>query len=127
MIGTYLALSAVLFVIGLAGVLLRRNPLAVLLSVEILLNAGNLALVTMARQTGTMDGQVFAIVVMAVAATEVVVGLGLVVAMYRRDLILDVDALRRLHGADLPGDTARLAVPPPRRAVGAARAESISR
>lgn len=98
MIGGYLIVSALLFVIGMIGILTRRNPLTVLLSIEILLNSCNLALVAMARHTGTMDGQIFAIVVMAVAATEVVVGLGLVVAMHRRNLILDIDEMRRLHG-----------------------------
>ncbi len=98
MIGYYLILSGILFCIGLIGILTRRNPLIVLLSVEILLNSCNLALVAMARHTGTSDGHVFAVVVMAVAATEVVIGLGLVVAMFRRGLILDVDELRRLRG-----------------------------
>ena len=94
----YLAVSAILFSIGSLGVLLRRSPLIVLLSLEIMLNAGNLALIAFARQEGKGTGQVFAIAVMAVAASEVVVGLGLIVAMGRRNLQLDVDKFRTLRG-----------------------------
>jgi len=94
----YLAVSAILFAIGSLGVLLRRSPLIVLLSLEIMLNAGNLALISFARQQGQGTGQVFAITVMAVAASEVVVGLGLIVAMSRRGLPLGVDRLRSLRG-----------------------------
>ena len=94
----YLAISAMLFAIGALGVLLRRSPLIVLLSLEIMLNGGNLALIAFSRQTGEGTGQVFAIAVMAVAASEVVVGLGLIVAMSRRRLPLDVDRLKSLRG-----------------------------
>lgn len=94
----YLAISSILFSIGVAGVLLRRSPLIVLLSLEIMLNAGNLALVGFSRYWGETDGQVFAIAVMAVAASEVCVGLGLIVAMARKRLALDVDELTELHG-----------------------------
>jgi len=94
----YLVISAVLFSIGALGVLLRRSPLIVLLSVEIMLNGGNLALIAFSRYHGQSDGQVFAIAVMAVAASEVVVGLGLIVAMSRRNLALDVDRLTSLRG-----------------------------
>lgn len=94
----YLAVAGVLFAIGATGVLLRRSPLIVLLSLEIMLNASNLALVGFSRLFGTVDGQVFAIAVMAVAAAEVCVGLGLIVAMARRNLALDVDLLRELRG-----------------------------
>ena len=79
----YLVLSAAIFCIGLVGVLTRRSPLVVLISLELMLNAGNLALIAFSRMTGTSDGQVFALIVMIVAAAEVVVGLGLIVAMYR--------------------------------------------
>ena len=72
---------AILFAIGALGVLLRRSPLIVLLSLEIMLNAANLALIAFSRQHGDGDGQIFALAVMAVAASEVVVGLGLIVAM----------------------------------------------
>ena len=80
----YLVVAAILFSIGTAGVLLRRSPLIVLLSLEIMLNAGNLALISFARLHGDHDGQIFALAVMAVAASEVVVGLGLIVAIARQ-------------------------------------------
>jgi NADH-quinone oxidoreductase subunit K len=94
----YLAVASILFTIGVAGVLLRRSPLIVLLSLEIMLNAANLAFVGFSRLHGEMDGQVFALSVMAVAAGEVCVGLGLIVAMARRRLDLDVDAFTELKG-----------------------------
>ncbi len=94
----YLAVAGILFGIGAVGVMLRRSPLIVLLSLEIMLNAGNLALVGFSRHWGASDGQVFAIAVMAVAASEVCVGLGLIVAMARRRLALDVDELSELRG-----------------------------
>jgi NADH-quinone oxidoreductase subunit K len=94
----YVVLSAILFTIGALGVMIRRNPLIILLSVEIMLNAANLLLIAMSRLHGDAGGQVFAISVMAVAASEVVVGLGLIVAMGRRGVELDVDKLRTLRG-----------------------------
>ena len=94
----YLGISGILFGIGAVGVMLRRSPLIVLLSLEIMLNAGNLALVGFSRYWGASDGQVFAIAVMAVAASEVCVGLGLIVAMARKRLALDVDELSELRG-----------------------------
>jgi NADH-quinone oxidoreductase subunit K len=94
----YLALAAFLFATGALGVLLRRSPLIVLLSLEIMLNGANLALIAFSRRFGTVDGQVFALAVMAVAASEVVVGLGLIVAMARKRLELDVDKLSFLRG-----------------------------
>jgi NADH-quinone oxidoreductase subunit K len=94
----YLIVSAILFSIGTAGVLLRRSPLIVLLSLEIMLNSANLALISFARLHGNQDGQIFALAVMAVAASEVVVGLGLIVAIARKRLDLDVDRLRVLRG-----------------------------
>jgi NADH-quinone oxidoreductase subunit K len=94
----YLALAAALFAIGTAGVLLRRSPLIVLLSLEIMLNGANLALIAFSRHHGQASGQVFALAVMAVAASEVVVGLGVIVALARRRLDLDVDKLSVLRG-----------------------------
>jgi NADH-quinone oxidoreductase subunit K len=94
----FVALSAVLFAIGMAGVLLRRNALIVLLSIEIMLNAGNLALISFSRTHGVHDGQVFAVVVMAIAASEVVIGLGIVVALSHLRRELDTDELAELHG-----------------------------
>jgi NADH-quinone oxidoreductase subunit K len=97
-VGWYLIVAAMLFAIGALGVLLRRSPLIVLLSLEIMLNAGNLAFIAFARQTGELDGQIFALAVMAVAAGEVAVGLGLIVAMARRGVPLDVDQASTLRG-----------------------------
>jgi len=91
-------LSALVFSIGAGGILVRRNPLVILLCLELMLNAGNLALVTFARAHGNQDGQIFALIVMVVAACEVAVGLGLIVAIYRRKLPVDVDELRELQG-----------------------------
>ena len=97
-IAWYLVLSAFIFCIGLAGVLTRRSPLVILICLELMLNAGNLALVAFARMSGTGDGQVFALIVMIVAACEVVVGLGVIVAMFRDRLPMDVDDMSELHG-----------------------------
>jgi len=94
----YIVLSALIFCVGLAGVLSRRNPLVVLLSLELLLNAGNLSLVAFSRMWGNADGQIFALIVMVVAACEVVVGLGLIVAMYRNRIPIDVDEMSELKG-----------------------------
>lgn len=94
----YVVVSAFLFCIGGAGVMTRRNPLVILLCLELMLNAGNLALIAFSRMWGNGDGQIFAIVVMVVAACEVTVGLGVIVAMFRRGLQIDADELRELHG-----------------------------
>ena len=94
----FLAISAILFSIGLVGVLLRRSPLTILLSLEVMLNSVNLTLVAFSREIGGSDGQGFALIVMGIAAAEVVVGLGLVVAMTRREMVLDTDELRTLNG-----------------------------
>ena len=93
-IGWYLAVSALIFSLGAAGVLTRRNPLVVLLCLELMLNAANVALLAFSRMWGNGDGQI----VMVVAACEVCIGLGLVVALYRRRLPIDVDELTELHG-----------------------------
>lgn len=97
-IAWYIVLSALIFCVGLTGVLTRRNPLVVLLSLELLLNAGNLALVGFSRMWGNADGQIFALIVMVVAACEVVVGLGVIVAMYRNRIPIDVDEMSELRG-----------------------------
>lgn len=97
-IGAYLALSMALLVLGLIGVMRRRNPLMLLLSVELMLNAGNVALIGFSRQWDDPSGQVFALVVMVVAAAEVVIGLGLVVAVFRQRMALDVDGMDSLKG-----------------------------
>ena len=97
-IGWFLAVSALIFTIGAAGVLTRRSPLVILLCLELMLNAANLALIAFARMHGNQEGQIFAIIVMVVAACEVTVGLGVIVAMHRRRLPIDVDQLRELQG-----------------------------
>ena len=97
-IGAYLALSMALLVLGLIGVMRRRNPLMLLLSVELMLNAGNVALNGFSREWNDPSGQVFALVVMVVAAAEVVIGLGLVVAIFRNRSNLDVDELSSMKG-----------------------------
>lgn len=94
----YIVLSGVLFAIGLAGVIVRRNALVVLLSIEIMLNAANLALVAFSRVHAGHDGQAFAVFVMAIAASEVVVGLGIVVALSHLRRELDTDDLAELRG-----------------------------
>jgi NADH-quinone oxidoreductase subunit K len=94
----YIVLSAFIFAIGAAGVITRRNPLVILLSLELMLNAGNLALIGFAKMWGNADGQVFALIVMVVAACEVTVGLGLIVALYRRRIPIDVDKISELRG-----------------------------
>ena len=97
-IGWYLAVSALIFAIGATGVLTHRNPLVILLCLELMLNAANLALVAFSRMWGGEDGQIFALIVMVVAAAEVTIGLGLIVAIYRRQLPVDVDELNELQG-----------------------------
>lgn len=87
----YLYLSALLFTIGASGVLLRRNAIVMFMCVELMLNAGNLAFVTFARMRGQLDGQTVAFFTMVVAACEVVVGLAIIVAIYRTRRSADVD------------------------------------
>ena len=94
----FLVVSAFIFAIGTFGVLTRRNPLVVLLSIELMLNAGNLALIAFSRMHGNGDGQIFAIIVMVVAACEVCIGLGVIVALHRRKMPTDLDRLTELHG-----------------------------
>lgn len=94
----YIAVSGLLLALGLLGVMTRRNPLLLLLAVELMLNAGNVALVGFSRYWGETDGQIFALVVMVVAAAEVVVGLGLIVAVFRQRITLDVDQMSRMRG-----------------------------
>lgn len=97
-IEAYLFLSLALLVLGLIGVMRRRNPLMLLLSVELMLNAGNVALIGFSRQWDDPAGQLFALVVMVIAAAEVVIGLGLVVSIYRSRTNLDVDELSSMKG-----------------------------
>jgi NADH:ubiquinone oxidoreductase subunit K len=97
-IGWYLAVSAIIFCIGAGGVLVRRNPLVILLCLELMLNGANLTLVAFSRMWGGEDGQIFALIVMVVAAAEVTVGLGMVVAIYRLRMPIDIDELSELQG-----------------------------
>jgi NADH-quinone oxidoreductase subunit K len=94
----FLVLSAFIFCLGAVGVIIRRDPLVVLLCLELMLNGGNLALIAFARMHGGHDGQIFALVVMVIAACEVVIGLGIIVAMYRNRLRIDVDEMTELRG-----------------------------
>jgi NADH-quinone oxidoreductase subunit K len=87
----YLALSAILFVIGGVGVLVRRNAIIIFMSIELMLNAANLAFVAFARMNGNLDGQVIAFFVMVVAAAEVVVGLAILMAIFRTRRSASVD------------------------------------
>lgn len=87
----YLYLSALLFTIGAAGVLLRRNAIVIFMCVELMLNAANLAFVTFSRMHGQLDGQVFAFFTMVVAAAEVVVGLAIIMALFRSRRSASVD------------------------------------
>ncbi len=94
----FLLLSAVLFGLGAAGVLVRRNPLVILISIELMLNAANLALVTFARQLQNIEGQLFALMSMTVAAAEAVVGLAILVDIFRVRDAEDIDDLSELRG-----------------------------
>ncbi|MCL4454705.1 MAG: NADH-quinone oxidoreductase subunit NuoK [Deinococcus sp.] len=95
---TYLVVSALLFALGAYGALTRRTAILVFLSVELMLNAANLSLITFSRLLGVLDGQVVALFVIAIAAAEVAVGLGLIIAIFRRRETTSVDELRSLRG-----------------------------
>jgi NADH-quinone oxidoreductase subunit K len=94
----YLVLSAILFTLGTIGVLIRRNALVMFMSVEMMLNAVNLTLITYSRFLENVDGQVFVLLVIAVAAAEVAVGLAIVVSLYRHKETTDVDEINLLKG-----------------------------
>ncbi|MCY3720445.1 MAG: NADH-quinone oxidoreductase subunit NuoK [Anaerolineaceae bacterium] len=94
----YVMLSMVLFVLGAMGVMLRRNAILVFMSVELMLNAANLALVAFARQWGNSDGHLFVFFVITVAAAEVAVGLALIVAIFRTRRNINIDELNQLQG-----------------------------
>jgi NADH-quinone oxidoreductase subunit K len=96
--GYSLSLSAVLFAIGVLAVLIRRNPLVMLMGIELMLNAANLAFVAFARALGQVDGQVAALIFMAVAAAEAAIGLAIIVAVYRRRRDVDADAISGMKG-----------------------------
>ncbi|HJU87130.1 MAG TPA: NADH-quinone oxidoreductase subunit NuoK [Gemmatimonadota bacterium] len=97
-VGHYLALSAVLFTIGVVGVLTRKNAIIVFMAIEIMLNAANLALVTFAMSIGDLGGLVMVLFVIAVAAAEAAVGLAIIVAMYRHRETVNVEAFTAMRG-----------------------------
>jgi NADH-quinone oxidoreductase subunit K len=94
----FLGLAAILFLLGTVGVLVRRNPLVILISIELMLNAANLALVTFSRQLQNYEGQLFALMSMTVAAAEAVVGLAILVDIFRTRDAEDIDDLSELKG-----------------------------
>ncbi len=94
----FVVLSAVLFVMGVLGVLVRRNAIMIFMSVELMLNAANLALVAFSRQWGDVGGQLFVFFVMTVAAAEVAVGLALIVAIFKAKKSIDIDELISMQG-----------------------------
>ena len=94
----FLLLSALLFILGAVGVLVRRNPLVILICIELMLNAANLTLVVFSRQLQNMEGQLFALMSMTVAAAEAVVGLAILVDLFRVRDVEDVDNLSELKG-----------------------------
>jgi NADH-quinone oxidoreductase subunit K len=99
-LGAYIAVSAVLFFTGCAGVLVRRNAVVILMCVELMLNAANLALVAFSRKYGSIDerGSVFVVFVFVIAAAEVAVGLGIILASYRNRPVVDVDEIHQMKG-----------------------------
>jgi NADH-quinone oxidoreductase subunit K len=94
----YITLSAILFTLGALGVLIRRNAIVIFMSVELMLNAANLAFVAFSQMYGSLNGQVFVFFVMTVAAAEVAVGLALIVAIFRNKRSIDVDEMSTLKG-----------------------------
>jgi NADH-quinone oxidoreductase subunit K len=94
----YLVLGAILFTVGIAGVLTRKNPLIVFMSVELMLNSVNLTLITFSRMWGSVNGQVIALFVLVMAAAEVVVGLAIIVTIFRSRTSVDVDDVHTLQG-----------------------------
>ena len=97
-IGAFFALSLVLFIIGAMGVLLRKNAIIIFMSIELMLNAANLALAGFALQWGNLDGQVVVFFVMTVAAAEVAVGLALIVAIFRNKRSINIDDMHGMEG-----------------------------
>ena len=97
-INLYLILSAILFILGAVGVLIRRNALVVFMSIELMLNAANLSFVAFARLYENLNGQIFVFFIMTVAAAEVAVGLALIVAIFKSKHSIDVDQLNSLKG-----------------------------
>jgi NADH-quinone oxidoreductase subunit K len=92
----YLVLSGVLFTIGVIGVLVKRNPIVIFMCIELMLNAVNLSFIALGRHFGHVNGQMYVIFVMAVAAAEVSIGLGIIIAMFRTKETIDIDEVNLL-------------------------------
>lgn len=97
-ISWYLIVSAILFTLGAVGVLVRRNPLTIFMSIELMLNAVNLSLITFSTYLNSVDGQMFVFLVLTVAAAEVVVGLAIIVSIFRTRRNINVDEMNVLRG-----------------------------
>ena len=97
-LSAYLIVSAILFTIGVVGVLVRRNPLVIFMSIELMLNAVNLSFIAFSSFLDSADGQMFVFLVLTVAAAEVVVGLAIIVSIFRRRRDIDVDDMNVLRG-----------------------------
>ena len=97
-LSAYLIVSAILFTIGVVGVLVRRSPLVIFMSIELMLNAVNLSFVAVSRFLNSADGQMFVFLVLTVAAAEVVVGLAIIVSIFRTRRAIDVDDMNVLRG-----------------------------
>lgn len=89
----YITVSTIMFVVGLVGVLIRRNFLIILFSIELMLNAANINLVAFSRHYGEIDGQVISLFIIAVAAAEAAIGLAIIIVLFRRKAVTDVDKL----------------------------------
>ena len=92
----YLVLSAILFTVGVIGVLIKRNPIVIFMCVELMLNAVNLTFIALGRHFGQINGQMYVIFALAVAAAEVAVGLGIIVAIFRTKETIDIDEINLL-------------------------------
>ncbi len=97
-LSAYLIVSAIIFTIGAGGVLVRRNPLVIFMSIELMLNAVNLSFIAFSSYLDSADGQMFVFLVLTVAAAEVVVGLAIIVSIFRRRRDIDVDDMNVLRG-----------------------------
>ncbi len=97
-LSAYLIVSAIIFTVGVVGVLVRRNPLVIFMSIELMLNAVNLSFIAFSSYLDSADGQMFVFLVLTVAAAEVVVGLAIIVSIFRRRRDIDVDDMNVLRG-----------------------------
>ena len=97
-ISYYLYVATILFAIGAVGVLIRRNAIVAFMGIELMLNASNLAFITFARQHGDQAGHIYVFIIMAIAAAEVAVGLGIIIAVFRERRVINVDEIRDMQG-----------------------------